>query len=167
MIRDKVISILIGAILSGLGALALGIYSDFVPALMPALRMISAETYIKIILLLFVVLLLVSAVAIVLWMKRKPFRPLTMSGKIFAFKWSAEIKYNNKGNDVEISLQWLCPKHSVFLGIKSAEIPETTYYNLWCRKCGHVYQMKSRGDPVYVQEAEEIVRRQILKKLKL
>ena len=167
MIRHSVLPALIGAILSGLGALALSIYSDFVPVLMPALQNVTAETYVKIVLLLFLVLLLVAVAAIVLWVKRKPFRPLVLSGKAFGFKWSAEIEYSNKREEVGIKLQWLCPKHAVFLGIKSAEISETAYYNLWCAKCGHIYKMKSQGDPVYVQEAEEIVRRYILQRLKL
>lgn len=166
-IRESIVPVLIGSILSGLGALALSVYSDFVPALAPALQNIAAKTYVEIILLLCLVLLLVVAVAIILWIKTKQYRPRALSGKAFGFKWSAEIDYSNKREEVEIELQWLCPKHAVFLGIKSAEVPETTYYNLWCAKCGHIYQMKSHQDPVYVQEAEIIVRRKILRLLRL
>jgi len=166
-IRDTVVPVLIGAILTGFGALALSIYSDFLPALMPAIQSAAPATFVKIILLLAIVLLLVAAVAIVFYVKTKSYRPRSLSGKAFAFKWSAEIDYSGKREEVAIELQWLCPRHAVFLGIKSAEIPETLYYNLWCAKCGQMYQMKSHGDPVYVQEAEIIVRRQILGRLRL
>ena len=166
-IRDSVVPVLIGSVLSGLGALALSIYFDFVPALIPALQNVPTKIYVKIVLLLVLVLLLVTAVAISLWVKTKPYRPRALSGKALGFKWSAEIDYSNKREEVKIELQWLCPKHAVFLGIKSAEVPETAYDNLWCAKCDRIYQMTSRGDPVYVQEAERIVRRQILRRLRL
>ena len=167
MIREKVVLVLVGAILSGLGALSLSIYSDLLPALLPALQNVAPSTFVKIILLLVIVLLLVASVAIAFYLRTKSYRPRSLSGKAFAFAWSAEIDYSGKREEVAIELQWLCPKHAVFLGIKSAEVPETAYYNLWCAKCGQIYQMKSHGDPVYVEEAELIVRREILGRLRL
>lgn len=165
-LRDIVLPVLLGSILSGLGALALGIYSDFLPVLMPALQNVAPKTYVKIILLLVLVLVLVAAVAIALFLKIKPYRPRSLSGKAFGFKWSAELDYSKKREEIEIELRWLCPKHAVFLGIKSAGVPEAVYYNLWCAKCGQIYEMKSGGATVYVQEAEMIVRRQILGRLR-
>lgn len=167
MIRDTLVPALIGAILSGLGILALSIYTDFLPALTLAFQNVAPATFVKILLLLALVLLLVAAFAIVLYIRTKSYKPRSLTGKAFGFRWSAELDYSGKREEVAIELQWLCPKHSVFLGIKSAEVPETTYYNLWCAKCGNVYHMKSQGDPVYVQEAEIIVRRQILNRLRL
>jgi hypothetical protein len=165
-LRESVVPALVGAALSGLGALILSIYADFLPGLLPALQGVTAKTYVKIVLLL--VLLLACAVALIvaLYAKSKPYRPRALSGKDFGFRWSAEIDYSNKRKDVEIALQWLCPKHNVFLGIKSAEIPETAYYRLWCRKCDGFHDMISGGAPVYVQEAEEIVKRKVLAKLR-
>jgi hypothetical protein len=55
----------------------------------------------------------------------------------------------------------------VHFGIKSAEVPETTYHTLWCRKCDKFYEMESGGDPVHVEEAEQLVRREILTRLRL
>ena len=55
-IRDNVLPVLLGSILSGLGALALSIYSDFLPVLVPALQSVAPHTYVKIILLLVLVL---------------------------------------------------------------------------------------------------------------
>jgi hypothetical protein len=164
--RELFLPAAVGAVLSGLGALAVNIYADFLPALMPALQNVGAETYVKIVLLLLLVLGLVAAVAIALYLKAKPYRPRSLWGKAFGFKWSAELDYTKKREEIEIELQWLCPKHKVFFGIKSAEAPETAYYNLWCAKCGRVYEMTSGGAPVYVQEAESIVRRQILSRLR-
>lgn len=166
-IRDNVLPALLGAIISGLGALALSIYSDFLPVLMPALQSVAPHTYVKIILLLVIVLLFVAVVATVLFIKAKTYRPHSISGKEFGFKWSAELDYSKKREEVEIELQWLCPKHSVFLGVKSAEVPETDYSNLWCAKCGKVYEMESHGAKVYVQEAERIVKLKILSQLRL
>jgi len=163
--RDIVLA-LVGSILSALGALGLSIYSDLLPRILPALQTVAAETYVKIILLIVLVLLLVTAVAVALYIKGRPYRPRSLWGKAFGFKWSAELDYSQKGEDIEIELQWLCPRHGVFLGLKSAEIPETAYYNLWCRKCDHVHEMKSGGAPVYVEEANRIVRRQILTRLR-
>lgn len=112
-------------------------------------------------------LVLVVVFAIVLFVRTKPSRPLALSGKKFGFRWSAELDYSKKREEVEIELQWLCPKHGVFLGIKSAEIPETAYHNLWCDRCGRNYEMKSYGDTIYVEQAKDIVRRQILSRLRL
>src|SRR5213080_2033722 len=115
-IRENVVPLLVGSILSGLGALAVSIYSDFLPALIPALQNVAPQTYIKLILLLVLLLLLVAAVAIALFVKTKPYRPRSLSGKAFGFMWSAELDYSKKGEEVEVELQWLCPKHTVFLG---------------------------------------------------
>ena len=165
-LRDVLLA-LMGSIVSALGALVLGIYADLLPGILPALQNVAAETYIKVIFLLFLVLVLVAAVAGALYVKTKSYKPRSLSGKAFGFKWSAELDYSKKREETKIELQWLCPKHGVFLGVKSAEIPETAYRNLWCRKCDQIYEMKSAGAPVYVQEAERIIRRKILSKLRL
>lgn len=164
--RELVLPALVGSVLSGLGALALSIYADFLPVLLPALEHVAASTYVKIVLLLLLILGLVTSVAIALYVKTKPYRPRSLSGKAFGFRWSAELDYTKKQEEIGIEFQWLCPKHKVFLGIKPAGVSETAYYNLWCAKCGHVHEMKSGGASVYVQEAEIIVRRQILGRIK-
>jgi len=158
---------LVGSILSGLGILAVGIYTDFIPALVPTLQAITPVTFIRIILLLLMLLMLVAAVALVLYFRTKVYKPRSLTGQAFGFKWSAELDYMSKREEVGIELQWYCPKHAVFLGIKPAAVPDAAYYSLWCAKCNRVHEMKSAGDPVYVQEAEIIVRRQILKQLRL
>lgn len=166
LISDKIVPGFVGAILSGLGFFAVGIYSDVFPAFVPALKTIAPETYVKAVsfLLLLVALVVVAAVAI--YLKAKPYRPRALSGKKFGFDWSAELDYSKKRSEVEIELQWLCPKHEVHLGEKSAEIPETAYHTLWCMKCDKFYEMKSHGDVVHVEEAERLVRREILKRLR-
>ena len=166
-IRDSVVPVLVGSILGGLGALALSIYSDFLPTLIPALQNVAPQTFVKIVLLLVLLLLLVAAVAVALFVKTKSYRPRSLLGKAFGFRWSAELDYSKKSEEVEVELQWLCPKHAVFLGVKSAKVPEAAYHNLWCAKCDRTYEMKSQGDTVYVEEAKQIVRRKILRRLRL
>lgn len=161
-IRDNIVSGLIGAILGGLGTLALSIYDDFLPALIPALTTVSPSTYIKLFALLILLFCLAAIVAVTALLKVRSNRPRVLSGRKFGFRWSAELDYSNKRSGVEIDLQWLCPKHGVHLGVKSAEIPETTYHTLWCHKCDKYYEMKSKGDSVHVEEAERLVRREIL-----
>ncbi len=145
----------------------MSVYTDFVPALLPVLQTVAPVTFVRIILLLLLLLLLVAAVAVVLYFRAKPYKPRSLTGKAFGFKWSAELDYTSKREEVGIELQWFCPKHAVFLGIKPAEVRDAAYYSLWCAKCDHLHEMKSAGAPVYVQEAEIIVRRKILKQLRL
>lgn len=166
LVSDKIIPSFIGAILSGLGFLAVGIYTDFLPAFVPALKTIAPETYVKIISFLFLLFMLAAITAATIYRKARPYRPRALSGKKFGFNWSAELDYSSKRSEVEIDLQWLCPRHGVHLGIKSAEIPETAYHTLWCMKCDKYYEMKSHGDAVHVEEAEKLVRREILKRLR-
>jgi hypothetical protein len=166
-IRDTLVPALLGSVLSGLGILVFGIYTDFLPALLPAVQSVAPVTFVRIISLLTLLLVLVATVAIIFYARTKSYKPRSLTGKAFGFKWSAELDYSSKREEVAIELQWLCPKHAVFLGIKSAEVPETAYYSLWCAKCNSIHHMQSRGDPVYVQEAEILVRRQILRKLRL
>ena len=60
-LKESLVPALVGAVLSGLGALVLSIYGDLLPALLPALEAVAAATYVKVVLLL--LLLLVCAVA--------------------------------------------------------------------------------------------------------
>lgn len=167
LLKESVVPALVGAVLSGLGALVLSIYGDLLPALLPALKNVPSATYVKVVLLLLLLLGCAVALAIALYQRTKLYRPRALSGKDFGFNWSAELDYSKKREEVEIELQWLCPKHKIFLGIKDAEIPDTAYYRLWCAKCNDFHDMISGGAPVYVQEAERIVRRKILGKLRL
>lgn len=167
IIKNKIIPGLIGAIISGICLLAASIYSDLLPKIMPSLLNISIETYLKLISLLFLLLLLTAAIAIALYRKSAEFKPLALRGREFGYDWSAKIDYSGKRDDIEIELQWLCPQHKVFLGAKSAEIPETAYYVLWCSKCDRIHSMSSGGSPVYLQEAQNIVERKILEGLRV
>lgn len=167
IINNKIIPGLIGAIISGIFLLSASIYSDFLPKIMPSLLSVSVEIYLKIISLLFLLLLLAAAIAIAFYRKTLEFKPLALRGHDFGYDWSAKIAYSGKRDDIEIELQWLCPKHKVFLGAKSAEISETAYYVLWCGKCDQIHSMISGGSPVYLQEAKNIVERKILEKLRV
>lgn len=166
IVRDNIVPFLVGAVLTGIGSLALSIYTDFLPDLIPALGSVAPAIYVKVSLLLLLLLLLTAAIALSIFLKAKPYRPRAMSGKKFGFSWSAELDYSKKKNGVEIELQWLCPKHKIQLGIKSAQVPETLYHHLWCRQCDKTYEMRSQGDVVYVEQARNLVEREILGKLR-
>jgi len=167
IIKENIIPFVIGSILSGIGALLIGIYSDVLPVILPSLESISTTIYLKISALLILLLVLTSIIAIVLFLKTKSFMPRTLSGKDFGFEWSAELDYRGQREEVDIDLRWLCPTHSIFFHIKSAEVPNTAYNNLFCPKCDRIYEMESGGDIVYVQDAENIVRRKILGQLRI
>jgi hypothetical protein len=166
-VRDKVLSAVVGAVISAVAALVVGIYGDLLPSVMPALERVSAGTYVKIVVLLLIVLALVVVACAVLYMKGKPYKPRALSGKAFGYRWSAELEYDRRPGDVDIEVQWICPVHKVWLGAKSANIPETTYSRLWCRKCDRFHDMIVGGAPMYAEEAKRIVRRSILGRLRL
>lgn len=146
---EKILAAIVGAVISAVATLIVGIYGDLLPSLMPALDGVSAGTYVKIVLLLLIVLGLVLALCVVLYMKSKPYKPRALSGKAFGYRWSAELEYDRRPGEVVIEVQWLCPAHKVWLGAKSANVPETTYNRLWCRKCDGFHDMMVGGAPVY------------------
>ena len=166
-IKEHLVSGLVGLVIGGLGTLVLSIYSDLLPAILPALGNVPPQIYVKVVLLLALLLLSVVALSVALYLRARPYRPRALFGKAFGFKWSAQLDYRGKRDEVDIEIQWVCPKHGVFFGIKSAEITETTYHNLWCAKCATTYEMKANGETVYVEEAVRILERRILGRLRL
>jgi len=159
---------LIGAALTGLGAVLLSIYADVLPLLLPALTTVPIATLLKVIALLLLSLVLAGLVAVGLFLHSKPKRPLVLYGKEFGLKWVAELDYSRKRNtEVEVEVHWFCPKHRVLLGAKSAEIPDTAYYTLFCAKCDRLYPLEIAGAPVHLEEAKEVVRLGILSKIRL
>jgi hypothetical protein len=165
--KDKLLPLLVGAIISSLGAIALSISSDLVPSIMPALKTLPVQLYIKLILLLLLVLLTLSVLAFVLYLRSKDYKPRAMKGSFSGINWVAEINYSDKRHEVSIETHWLCPRHKTFLGLKDAEVPNCSYNNLFCRKCNHLYELKSDGDIVYLEEAERIIRQEILRKIRI
>lgn len=166
IVKDNIIPLTIGSIIGAIGALILSIYSDVLPVVLPSLEKVPVTIYIKISILLILLLFLTVIIGVVYFLKSRSFTPRTLSGKEFGFEWSAKLGYRGEQGEVDVELQWLCPKHAVFLHTKSANVPETIYDNLFCPKCDHVYEMKSNGDSVYIQEAASIVRRKILGQIK-
>jgi len=165
--KDKILPLLIGAILTAFGAIAISIWSDLVPAVIPALENLPTQLYIKIILLLLLLLLIVSVLVYVLYMRTRDYKPRTMKGCFSGINWVAEIDYIGKSQEVSIEIHWLCPRHEIFLGCKDAKVPECCYSNLFCRKCDQIYELTSAGDIVYLEEAERIIRQEILSKIRI
>jgi hypothetical protein len=166
-IKEHLVSGFVGWVIGGLSTLVLSIYSDLLPALLPALANVQPQAYVKVVLLLTLLLLSVAALSVALYLRTRPYRPRALFGEAFGFKWSAQLDYRGKRDEVDIEIQWVCPKHGIFFGIKSAEVPETTYHNLWCAKCAAIYEMKANRDTVYVEEANRMLERQILSRLRL
>ena len=164
--KDKILSGAIGAVITAVTALLVGIYSDLLPSIMPSLQKISPVTYIRIVLLLLIALAFVAIVCVVLYIKSKPYKPRALTGKAFGYRWSAELDYNRRPGETYIEMQWLCPKHKVWLGIKSADVRGTAYHRLWCMKCDKFYDMAVGGDRIYVEEAKCVVERSILGRLR-
>ncbi len=166
-IKEHLVSGLVGLAIGGLGTLVLSIYSDLLPTLLPALANVPPQIYVEVVLLLTLLLLSLAALSVALYLRTRPYRPRALFGKAFGYKWSAQLDYRGKRDEVDIEIQWICPKHGVFFGIKSAEVPETAYHNLWCAKCAAIYEMKANGDTIYVEEADLILERHILSRLRL
>jgi hypothetical protein len=166
-VRDKILLLVIGAVVSAVATLIVGIYGDLLPAVLPALERVPAGTYAKTIVLLLIVLALVAATCVILYMKSKPYRPRALAGTKFGYRWSAELEYDRRSGEVDIEVQWICPRHKVWLGAKSAEIPETTYSRLWCMKCNGFHDMMVGGAPMYAEEASRIIQRDILSRLRV
>jgi len=165
--KDKLLPFLIGGIFAAFSAIVISIWSDLVPSVMPALKSLPTQLYIKIILLLLLLLLIVLVLVSVLYIRTKDYKPRTMKGTYSGFKWVAELDYADKKCGVSIAIHWLCPKHETFLGCKDAKVPECCYSNLFCRKCDRIYEFKSAGDIVYLEEAERIIRQGILSKIRI
>ena len=157
---------LLGVVVTVFGAILISIWSDVVPSAMPALKDLPIELYIKIILLL-LLLLVASILGYVLYIRTKDYRPRTMKGRFSGINWIAEIDYRAHIQDIGIDIHWLCPKHRTFLGAKDAEVPNCCYRNLFCRKCDELYELKSAGDTIYLEEAQSLIRQEILGKIRI
>ena len=166
-IREHLVSGFVGLVIGGLGTLALSVYSDLLPVLLPALGNVPPQIYVKVVLLLALLLLIMAALSVAQHLRTRPYRPRALFGRAFGFRWSAQLDYRGIRDEVDIEIQWICPKHDVFFGIKSAGVPETTYHNLWCSKCAQIYEMKATGDTIYVEEANRMLERQILGRLRM
>jgi len=165
--KDNILPILIGALLSAIGALLLSISSDLAPPIIPVLNDLPTQLYLKLILLLSLLLVILSVLLVIIALKSKTHKPRSMKGSYSGFKWVAKLDYTDKRRDVSIEMHWLCPSHKTFLGWKDAEVPECVYHNLYCRKCDKVFELKSNNDVVYVEEAERLINQDILSKIRI
>ena len=166
-IKQHLIALLLGAVLGTLGTLLIGIYSDLAPTLLPVLQAVPIQTYIRIIGFLVLLLAAIIALAFALYRRGSAFRPQTLSGRKFGLKWRVVIDYQQARRHRAIEIHWLCPKHKVYLGAKNAEVPDCSYYTLYCMKCDRLYEMKSRGDVIYLSEVNDLVQHEILTKIRV
>lgn len=165
--KDKIIPILIGAFVTGFGALLASIFSEFLPAISPFLKNVSASLYLKIILLLLIILFITCVLVFVYYEKSKEFKPFRKRGKYQGYKWIADIKEYDPQRGWDIWIYFLCPVHNVYLGRKDAKVPECNYGVLWCRHCNKKYPIHAAGDVIHLEEAQKMIEDEVVSKLKV
>ena len=86
--KDKILPMLIGALVTGFIALLTSIFSELLPAISPFLRNVPVFLYLKIILLLTVLLLIAFLLVLVFYKKSKEFKPFLIW---FVSAWSSQV----------------------------------------------------------------------------
>jgi len=165
--KDKIIPILIGAVVAMFAASLTSIFSELLPAISPFLKDVSASLYLKVILLLTIVLLITCFIVFIFYEKSKEFKPFKKKGKYKDFKWIADIKEYDPNNGWNIWINFVCPIHDVYLGRKDAEVPECCYGVLWCSHCNKKYPIHTAGDVIHLEEAERMIKDEVISKLKI
>jgi len=165
--KDKIIPILIGAFVAGFAALLASIFSDLLPAISPFLKNVSVSLYLKVILLLTIVLLITCFLVFVLYEKSKEFKPFKRKGKYKTFRWIADIKEYDPHRGWDVWINFVCPVHDVYLGRKDAEVPECSYGVLWCSHCDKKYPIHAAGDVIHLEEAQRMIKDEVISKLKI
>jgi hypothetical protein len=90
-----------------------------------------------------------------------------MEGKYKGFKWIADIKEYDPHRGWDIWINFICPVHDVYLGIKDAEVPESAYSVLWCSHCDKKYPIKVGEDIIHLGEAKNMIKTEVIGKLKV
>lgn len=166
--KDKIVPILIGAILSAIGALLISIFTDIYPLMIPALRNITSGIYIKIIFFVFLGLIISIVLNLVLFSKNKNRIKTTYTGKYKGLRWKADIEIHaNLYDKYQIHVMWICPIHDVFFSRKDALVENSSYSILYCKKCNKEYQIRSKGAVIYPEEAGQIIETKIRTKFPL
>lgn len=166
-LKDKILPLLIGAVITGIFTLLVSIFSELLPTISPFLSETPPSLYLKSILLLVVILLLCFLLIFFLYERTKEFRPFRKKGKYQGFKWIADIKDYDSRKGWDVWINFICPVHKVHLGAKDANIPECSYHVLWCSHCNKTYPIKSAGDTIHLEEAEEIIKGEVISKLRI
>lgn len=149
-----------------LSVAGVAVWNDVLTSILPALKQAAPESLLRWLALFVLAFLGMAGWAVSLWLKRKPYRPPLVTGRKFGYAWSAAITYQGQ-DGFTVWVSWTCPKHKVDLGSVSANVPETTYSQLWCHQCGKVHPLHAAGDRIYVEQAEEVVRKEIMSKIRL
>lgn len=167
--KQHIIPILITAFISFIGYILLSIFSDILPIIIPALSKLSMGIYLKMVLLLMVVIVILVLIISAVISKSKPYRPRTDKGKLYNISWSAEIEYMNgeKMCDIRTYISWFCPKHQTPLSSQQANVSRKAVHTLYCDRCNKAHDIKNRNTIMYLEEAEMIVRQQILDKINI
>lgn len=167
-IREHTVPILLTALCSFLGYLVLGIFTDILPVILPPLQSLPVVLYLRLILLLITLLALSVIVIIILALKSKPSMPALMSEKYCGIKFIGQINTSwLKQGEVVIDISSHCPKHNIILQISSSVIKGQNMPTLFCRACEKHYYLFENGAFIKPDEAIDIIRDRMLKKINL
>jgi hypothetical protein len=106
--------------------------------------------------------MLVIALAIFLRLRFWEFKPRSMKGRFGGLNWVANITYDKERRAVDTEIHWLCPKHKVFLNQKGLEMPGVCHHTLFCTKCNQIYDLKVKNETIYIEEAQMVIKQDIL-----
>jgi len=92
-----------------------------------------------------------------------------MKGTFCKIPWTAELGYSTykRDNCIDTMIYWLCPVHKTPLRLKETSAQSGLYHELHCPKCNKTHSMKSKDTIIFLEDAERIVRQQILQKINL
>lgn len=166
-IKNKIIPILMGSFLTGLVALILSIVSDVLPIIYPSLQSISSSLYLKLLLLLLQLLCVALCMLLFFYNMSKQFKPFKKSGKYAGLKWIADIKEYDPLRGWDIWVNFICPKHGVYMGRKDAQVPNCCYGVLWCSHCNKEYPFKVGDAVIHLEEVENIIKDKVISGLRV
>lgn len=161
MLNDltKRLLIALGSFLAGVGT---SLLSDFSPIVFPALLQTPPKLLLKTILFLVIAFLMVSVFIVYLWLKSRPHEPNSEKGIFHKIPWIAEITYN--GNEIRTRIDFICPVHSTPLGHQ--QMTPTQHQGLFCYKCQAFQNPIHNKHVIYQEEAWQLVRNQILSRIR-
>ncbi len=168
-IRDNLLGYLITAVCSFLGFLLVGIFSDFLPVILPQLQKLPITLYLRTILLLLTLLALLISILIVFIFQSKPSIPSAISGKYCGVKYIAQIDglRLQRDGEVIIYISWHCPIHKTVLQNSSEIINGESISTNYCKACKKHYKFLIAGAYLNWNEATRIIQDEIRHKIKL
>jgi len=166
-LKNHIILIFIGSFVAGVIALCTSIFSDVLPIVLPSLKDIQIELYLKIILLLIFLLVITFILLLYFHKQTKQFKPFKKRGKFQNLKWIAHIKEYDPRQGWDIWINFICPIHKVYLGRHDAKVPDCCYGVLYCSHCEKEYPFKINDSIIHLEEVERNIKDKIVSTLRI